>query len=370
MGRGIDYKCNNEEVLKNGGLLVIQTFLSEDKSEEIQIMGRCARQGQPGSYCLIMLLSPLKSLLKITSGCSTEEIFRKRRDDNIQKNEDLLKNIDGLIKKHQKSMVFKKAMKEKDTKKLNEIIVENHKLEIKPKKSRTLILIDATESMDKVIESLKKSLKNIFDTVSKKLKELSHIKQGIFQVQIPVALYRDYDCEHEILEFSGYSIAAEDLIKFLGKIETFGGVDIPEAVEIGLYYANQQTELTQVMLVGDANAKDINEVIRDREKFWQKEKWEEIYGPPTSWEEQVAKLAIKKIPVNAVFLKAKDDEKKDNFKDISEKTGGKYHSIEKSKLESNTKIFQDYLSPFILRDIDEELAEDFLEKNPGTISYL
>lgn len=42
-GRGTDFVCRDEQVLMNGGVHVIQTFLSELKSEFIQIQGRTAR---------------------------------------------------------------------------------------------------------------------------------------------------------------------------------------------------------------------------------------------------------------------------------------------------------------------------------------
>ncbi|KAL7471163.1 hypothetical protein ACHAXS_011481, partial [Conticribra weissflogii] len=49
-GRGTDFFCKDDGVQKNGGVHIIQTFLSEDISEEIQIQGRTARQGKRGSY--------------------------------------------------------------------------------------------------------------------------------------------------------------------------------------------------------------------------------------------------------------------------------------------------------------------------------
>jgi preprotein translocase subunit SecA len=49
-GRGIDFICRDATVIANNGVHVLQTFLSEEKAEEVQIMGRTARQGQPGSY--------------------------------------------------------------------------------------------------------------------------------------------------------------------------------------------------------------------------------------------------------------------------------------------------------------------------------
>jgi preprotein translocase subunit SecA len=42
-GRGTDFICFDKDVDAAGGVLVIQTFLSEDYSEEVQIKGRTAR---------------------------------------------------------------------------------------------------------------------------------------------------------------------------------------------------------------------------------------------------------------------------------------------------------------------------------------
>ena len=42
-GRGIDFICTDEKVIKKGGVHVIQTFFSTEEGEEIQIMGRTAR---------------------------------------------------------------------------------------------------------------------------------------------------------------------------------------------------------------------------------------------------------------------------------------------------------------------------------------
>ena len=44
-----------------GGAHVIQTFLSLEKSEEVQIMGRTARQGKEGSYGMVLLESDLQN---------------------------------------------------------------------------------------------------------------------------------------------------------------------------------------------------------------------------------------------------------------------------------------------------------------------
>ena len=59
-GRGTDFIIHDEIVSKNGGVHVIQTFLSEDESEEIQIIGRTARQGEDGSFNMILAKNSLE----------------------------------------------------------------------------------------------------------------------------------------------------------------------------------------------------------------------------------------------------------------------------------------------------------------------
>eukprot|EP00978_Attheya_sp_CCMP212_P009335 scaffold22059_cov52-Attheya_sp.AAC.2 len=59
-GRGTDFFCKDETVQRQGGVHIIQAFLSEEQSEEIQIQGRTARQGKKGSYQMILLDSHLQ----------------------------------------------------------------------------------------------------------------------------------------------------------------------------------------------------------------------------------------------------------------------------------------------------------------------
>eukprot|EP00536_Pseudo-nitzschia_multiseries_P011907 jgi/Psemu1/207274/e_gw1.432.56.1 len=51
-GRGTDFFSKDDALDDNGGVHVIQAFLSSDMSEEIQIQGRTARQGKKGSFML------------------------------------------------------------------------------------------------------------------------------------------------------------------------------------------------------------------------------------------------------------------------------------------------------------------------------
>ena len=77
-GRGIDFICRNQALLANGGVHVIQTFLSEDLSEEVQIRGRTARQGEDGSYSMTLMDDELEKFL----GIEYRKIIEDVRDQN------------------------------------------------------------------------------------------------------------------------------------------------------------------------------------------------------------------------------------------------------------------------------------------------
>jgi len=79
-GRGTDFVCLDKRVLEAGGVHVIQTFVSQNKAEEVQIQGRTARQGKDGTYSLVLSEADLVIQLGIQAGqavsCSPEELYR------------------------------------------------------------------------------------------------------------------------------------------------------------------------------------------------------------------------------------------------------------------------------------------------------
>lgn len=84
-----------------GGIHIIQTFLSEEESEEVQIKGRSGRQGNNGSYTIILLIDDLsefnvepEDVKKAASVYEMLREFRSLRQQNLQKdNTDSLKEI-------------------------------------------------------------------------------------------------------------------------------------------------------------------------------------------------------------------------------------------------------------------------------------
>ncbi|XP_031160231.1 protein translocase subunit SecA-like [Sander lucioperca] len=86
-GRGTDLKVS-DQVKRDGGLFVVQTFLPKNARVEAQAFGRTARQGSPGSAQLIICPSHLTKLLQLLA--------------LIGKHRSLLENIfnDMLVYRH------------------------------------------------------------------------------------------------------------------------------------------------------------------------------------------------------------------------------------------------------------------------------
>ena len=72
-GRGLDFHCSDKNVDDLGGLHVVQTFLSEELSEEIQIRGRTARQKNKGSFQMILLSEDLAKFRITTADIEQKE---------------------------------------------------------------------------------------------------------------------------------------------------------------------------------------------------------------------------------------------------------------------------------------------------------
>jgi len=75
-GRGTDFFCNDSRVHEVGGVHIVHAFFSLDKSEEVQIQGRTARQGKKGTYSMVLLEEELQKQLGITARLSGQMASR------------------------------------------------------------------------------------------------------------------------------------------------------------------------------------------------------------------------------------------------------------------------------------------------------
>ncbi|CAL6101132.1 Conserved_hypothetical protein [Hexamita inflata] len=106
-GKGTDFICYDKQIDNNGGIHVIQTFVSDELSGERQIQGRTARQGNKGSYSLILLDSELMIELNryINNESSIVVIFYdpKRQKYFDGKYPERVRNIQQIKLDHEKS---------------------------------------------------------------------------------------------------------------------------------------------------------------------------------------------------------------------------------------------------------------------------
>ena len=103
-GRGTDFVCRDQGLVKNGGVHIVVTFLPEDDSEWKQLMGRTCRQDDPGSGRKILFAEDLKYLDAtenkfMASGLRDWDAFLLHR-----RNEHLKKAYEHMQKSHKESM--------------------------------------------------------------------------------------------------------------------------------------------------------------------------------------------------------------------------------------------------------------------------
>ena len=329
-GRGTDFIIHDKIVSVNGGVHVIQTFLSEELSEEMQIKGRTARQGEDGSYNLVLSQKSLEKYtifpkdLKDDSNVLYDFLNKERNKFFKNQYSENTKYVSVIKEKHTESIKFIESIIKKDLKATKEFLITENKGVETAGNSRTLILLDATGSMYHLLDKAKKTLETMFNRVSEVLKE-SGLNENSFQIKI--AVYRNYSSpEAEIFQMSCWENKAQSLINFLKNIEVSGGLG-NEAIEIGLWQANQEKDLSQVILIGDMPANTQEEVKTRREKYFKNPK---IYKNATFYKDELDILKNKNIPVHAFYIL---NNAKINFEEIAQFTNGtcQHLDIESSK---------------------------------------
>ncbi|CAF1137415.1 unnamed protein product, partial [Didymodactylos carnosus] len=383
-GRGTDFICHDQNVTANGGTHVIQTFLSEELSEEVQIKGRTARQGDFGSYSMVLLDRDLEKFhiekeniedVKKGKGILTRiagalHLTEKRYDTvyallHDKRNclfktqyEANTKYVEQAKERHQAAQNFLSSLNSGEIDSVKKFLGEENKGAEGNWKSRTVCLMDATGSMVHLLYNCKHTVGTMFERASEIL--IDHgISSDSFQIQFVV--YRNYDSrEDKILQSSPWETKPDNLRAFMNKIEVEGGWG-NEAIEIGLWHANRENErenITQVILIGDAPPNTKNEVNEKRQRygqsFWKKTK----FAQSTYYEDELAKLEVDGIPVHAFFVEQRAEE---SFKKIAKKTGGRCAMLDINS-SSGSEMLTDLVTEEILRNVGGCLKGDDLVK--------
>ena len=100
---------------------------------------------------------------------------------------------------------------------------------MKCKNVDVVFCIDTTGSMDKYIEAVKETCRNLIDQVSK--------QTGIDSFKFAVVAYRDHDQPEEKQEYLTLIqdlTDIEEVLSFIGELKADGGGDPPEAVMDGI----------------------------------------------------------------------------------------------------------------------------------------
>ena len=215
----------------------------------------------------------------------------------------------------------------------NFLIKENKGAELAGN-SKTLILLDATGSMASLLDTTKKTLVEMFDQIGEVLKEHAF---GGNEFQIKISVYRNYNSsEDEIYQHSCWENTPHNLVSFLNNIVASGGFpgsdNLNEAVEIGLWQANQEKDLSQVILIGDAPANEKNkiEALKKMGHFTSS-----IYTQTLSYIEETQKLKSKCIPVHSFYVRILA---KDNFEEIARETSGHCEELNINSPQGSEKL--------------------------------
>ena len=368
-GRGTDFICRDDEVRSQGGVHVLQVFFSKEVSEEVQIIGRTARQGDPGSFSMILLDSDLEYFLlprneffdqghngKFFLKENKENYYRildeKRKERTLDEFNGNKNFIDKAKNFHLEAKTFmEEGMKTNDVKVIKKFLLKWNMGPNLITNSRTLVLMDATGSMSALLDKCKQTVMGMFERAGIILSEIQ-IDPSSFYLQF--AVYRNYSSEEQdILENSGFENNSIKLREFVSKITAKGGQG-NEAIEIGLWHANNEVKnggVSQVILIGDSPANSELEVKMKRmwshgNDYWTKSKFRQ----KTHYKVELEKLKKKNIKVHAFYV---DKSAKTNFREIADYTGGQAEFLDVNG-PNGEELLTKFVTEEILKDIGEK----------------
>jgi len=229
-GRGIDFICRDMKVLSNGGVHVIQTFVASSLSEEVQVRGCTARQGQPGSFSILLVKEDLeqfgidlmelvmqrlpfeptaitasKAMASYGQLATSGVLGRKFKYISCCRNQahdaryiEETTHIAELKDKHLHAIGFLAKLRSGDVEHVSKFLPKRNTGPGLDVVSRTICLLDATGSMGSLLHKAKNTVKVVYSQLCDILLA-QHYSPGVFEMQF--AVYRNYNSSlEEILE--------------------------------------------------------------------------------------------------------------------------------------------------------------------------
>lgn len=170
-GRGTDFICRDQTLNQNGGVHVIQAFVSLSKAEELQIKGRTARQNTKGSFSIVVRRESLEQFgitkAELDGWASEGKLFPHIDDRRLRTFEDAYtarnEDVKDSSELHTESIAFMDHLARDEKKPALDFLL---RMNAPPAEafgaSRTIVLMDATGSMGSCIDSTKKAVKEVF----------------------------------------------------------------------------------------------------------------------------------------------------------------------------------------------------------------
>ena len=314
LGRGMDFYCLDGIVLENGGVHVLQTFWSIDKSESIQIMGRTARQGQDGSYSLVLCKSHLGRLgfepEDVAQWVATRTLYNGLTQASLQLCADANapRVESAIVAFAHHSETLKQYTAAAKAAVLGSLAMGDFIKFLKSRNpspaslgaTKVVIALDGTGSMAKVIGLAKAAIGEMLRRIEDVL-DRAHASDAAYEIQIVV--YRNYNAEHshELLQVSLWQSSPALLADFLGTVEaSYGWAN--EAVELALAHANQALA-DLVIVIGDADAQSQEDVdfkrLAETAKPWNADPQ---FATATYFEREAKLLAERECPVSTFIV--------------------------------------------------------------------
>jgi hypothetical protein len=341
-GRGTDFMCSDDDVRRDGGVHVIQTFLSEELAEELQIKGRTARQDNPGSYCMV-LNAPALADFGITPAdvadmkTKTKKLYKFIHGQRVVTFDasypEKVKTVQISAVEHKKALDLIEHLILCGRNPASANYVHDHLLGLNccmdavdgaHSARRTVILLDATYSMNQALQLTKAKLRVVFERAFNIISQHLGPTTG-FQMQLGV--YRNYNVDHEwkLFQATDFESSADNLVNFLDGVRVDGGWG-HEAMELGFAHALEMhlaEPIGQIIVVGDAPPNDRHEVDHHRlhkNQFLKFKRWNEaVY-----FDEQHGTVTQEGIRVSTVFLPTQGDAVwRQNFHNVATQDGFK-----------------------------------------------
>eukprot|EP01083_Nonionella_stella_P130939 397531_1 len=338
-GRGTDFKVMDDAVKNNGGPHVIQTFVSLELSEQIQIRGRTARQGGDGSYSMVLIDEELEKFGITKEDIETAEqkhdlygmIQTKRTAEFAKEYMQVLDRIKTAKEVHESGEEFLRALHDNDIDKVKEDLL-SYNVGPATGSVKIAICVDATGSMTSLLESTKTRIREMFRRIRDILHE-HHIDTNRFQIQL--IAYRNYNAPaEELLLSSGWQNDPNELDKFLKHVPPDYGWG-NEAIEVALEFVNNDPLVDEMIIIGDAPPNTKAEVIKKRnqrkQSYWENTK----YKTAVYFDDELIKLKSRGLKINSFYLR---EGAKNEFEKMAQTTGGNCERLDIDSSEGGEQL--------------------------------